>query len=979
MSFWSACKIDLHPQEGGFPTELTNLNQSAYFSWLHEPLIPDALPDLASPSRPSSPSSPTAPSAGPREEFWDEPAPTKDVKEIAACKPAILSELATSSPDAEPHVEDNEEDGCAALSFSAKSADILTDGEPEVQAPAPVAAPYDPFNPDEEMSDNPATAPRFKRHSKRGQHRGHRRKQRHNRRLFVRSRPRHQSRKKQRQASRSAARSPRAEPSEPLPAPAHKGNGEKRRLGKFTSLLSGVLSMWVLLCFLSLAYPRLQLPPDLPNPMGITSLMVSASSIISAIPDGHSHNVPDALYTKDSGGGWTWGNAPCLNDTNMSDLQDTVRKRKSVFAYSMKDLTGYTGEPVTLPMKDPTARIWTPARRESPLEREVKDEKCTELAEAGIIRPSNSCQYASATTCPAKKDADGNWVDKRFCVDLRKFNEGLIPDKYGLHHVDDMFQQLLDSVVFTKIDLRSGFHQIPIAPEEQEKASFWWKNQLWCYTRMPYGIQSSSAHFQKRLDYEIAKAGLNHCAQAFIDDIIIHSARAEDHASHVAAVLDMLKNCGLYAHPDKSIFGADCVEYLGHNVSSYGVSPLAAKVQAIQDLPQPANVTELRSILGFTGYYRQYVPNYSSIAQPLNKLLQKNIQYEWTAECAEALQQIKDCISKPNNALRRYNPELPTQLYTDWSNKGLGALLTQTHADGNEYLVACISRSLNKHERNYSSPKGETLAVVWACKMLRPYLHGIRFRIITDHQALKWILTTDQLSGQFARWALSLMDYDFSIEHRPGKDNIPADTFSRFPSQSVQDGTGARLDEECDPVRTFASFAHTLTASKYQVPRTLISLHVTQSLTESSNIDAYAPKADMWLPDYLAIPAYTELNFTTQRDTARTKVQQAVKTALPELKSHSVSQHRSTCEPRSQPTGPLDVSPIPTSFFKQAVKGVVVVELFGGLASGVEMLLRCDVPISRVYYCDKYVKAQQCAAAPCAAHRMHLLAGCYLP
>ncbi len=394
-------------------------------------------------------------------------------------------------------------------------------------------------------------------------------------------------------------------------------------------------------------------------------------------------------------------------------------------------------------------------------------------------------------------------------------------------------------------------------------------------------------------------------------------------------------------------------------MSQYGISPTQAKVMAIQQLPAPSNLTELRSVLGFTGYYRQYVPNYSSIATPLNRLLQKDVHYQWGPECDVAFQQLKDGISKPGNALRRFDPLLPTTLYTDWSNKGLGALITQEH-DGVEYVVACISRSLNKHEKNYGSPKGETLAAVWAMKVFRPYLHGIKFKLVTDHQALKWILRTDQLTGQFARWALSLMDYDFTIEHRPGKDNIPADTFSRFPSSSTSDVTGARLDEDTDPVFNPVLFTHYVAQCGQPVSEDISLLAVMQYHSLVSNIDEYAPRTQMWVPDYLQIPAGIDTPQTQDNSVnhiAAQAVRRYKRTSQATTSTHVVCRKQEAAQ---------------RNFWLKAPQGVVVLELFGGLCAGLEMGLRNDLSVSQYFYCDISK-----AASTCAAHRLQQMSNAY--
>jgi hypothetical protein len=229
-------------------------------------------------------------------------------------------------------------------------------------------------------------------------------------------------------------------------------------------------------------------------------------------------------------------------------------------------------------------------------------------------------------------------------------------------------------------------------------------------------------------------------------------------------------------------------------VSAAGLSPSEAKVAAICALRAPTNVSELRSVLGFLNYYRCYLPGYSQAARPLTALTGSKVAWRWGAEEQTAFDFLKDQLCKEGVVLRRFDPANPTVVHTDWSRQGIGAVLGQRDPQGNEYMVACISRSLNVHESNYSSYEGEMLAAVWAMKTFRHYLHGIHFDLVTDHEPLKWLMSAPGLTGKHARWALSVQEMDFIIKHRPGAKHQNADVPSRFPQPSMVDVTGARLN-----------------------------------------------------------------------------------------------------------------------------------------------------------------------------------------
>ena len=207
-----------------------------------------------------------------------------------------------------------------------------------------------------------------------------------------------------------------------------------------------------------------------------------------------------------------------------------------------------------------------------------------------------------------KKDEEGGWTAKRVCIDYRTLNKRIRKDRYTLHRPDDIFDRAGGARLYSKVDLRAGFHQIPIDPASQGYTAFWWRNQLSMYARAPFGVQSCPAIFQRIVDYELHKAGCAGFAMAYIDDIIVWSDTPEEHAEHLDKVLRALHDCGLRAHPDKSVFGADCIEYLGHNISAGGLSPNDVKIQAIRDLRPPTTVAEVLSVLGFMGYYRCLLP-----------------------------------------------------------------------------------------------------------------------------------------------------------------------------------------------------------------------------------------------------------------------------------------------------------------------------------------------------------------------------------
>jgi site-specific DNA-cytosine methylase len=529
-----------------------------------------------------------------------------------------------------------------------------------------------------------------------------------------------------------------------------------------------------------------------------------AHSIESHLPDGVRSKPDPSEYWKDPETKLTLHKLPHLTDEQFHELVKVTRKHADgVVAYTLQQITGYQGhEPPLVIELDTNKPIFQPPRRNySSAELDICDEKCLDLIASGVVRELKHSNYACNAVLAAKRAPDGTWSDKRFCINFIPINKHTELDRYGSHRAEDLFQRVVKAKYLTALDLRSGFHQIPIAEEDIPKAAFWWvsnKNQppkLLAYQRMPFGLKNAPAKFQRVMDTELRMAGCSDFAFAYIDDLLIASNTWEEHVVHVDRVLQMLRDCNLRIHPDKSVFGTNIVEYLGHNVvGEHGITMNEAKVEAIKVLPNPTNVSELRSILGFLSYYRHFIPGFSSLAAPMTRLLHKDQPWNWDADAQAAYRRLKELMTEPGRVLRPINKDRPLILHTDWSNHGIGAVLGQVDDDGLEYLCACASRSLNKHEKNYPSYKGELLALAWAVRSFRTHLHGTKFKLVTDHQPLTWLMKAQDLTGQYSRWQMLVQEYDFEICHRAGDKHQNADVLSRFPRASTEDFTGARMD-----------------------------------------------------------------------------------------------------------------------------------------------------------------------------------------
>ena len=492
-------------------------------------------------------------------------------------------------------------------------------------------------------------------------------------------------------------------------------------------------------------------------------------------------------------------------EAQRKEMAAMLNRMTPAVARTMEDLReGYKG--IVPPMhieKDNDKQAFTSPYRKPPIEKLAQDKVCAELLLLGFIEPAPSAQHAANPVVALKKGPDGQYTANRVCYNYKAINL-LTKDMHtGFPIAEELFQDLGDSKWFTRVDLRSGFYQVHLSAGCQDFSAFWWDKQLYRFKRVPFGLKQAPAYFQKVMETELGKRGLLKFSKVFIDDILVHSATFADHIKDVEAVLQCLIDIGLRIHPDKSCFALDAVDFLGFDVSNHGLTPQAAKVQAIQDLPYPSNLKDLKTILGKLRYYGCFCENFSAIARPLNDLTKNDVKWTWGPEHTAAMDAIRRNISTPGKVLRRFDINARTLIHCDWSQHGLGAVLGQLDSEGNEYLVACASRSLNKHEAGYSSFKGEMLAACWACKIFRVYVFGLHFTLVTDHQPLLWMFSSANVTGAIARWACMLQSFDFDIMHRPGAQHGNADALSRFPSPTAEDNTGARIDLDSDLYAAF--------------------------------------------------------------------------------------------------------------------------------------------------------------------------------
>ena len=448
-----------------------------------------------------------------------------------------------------------------------------------------------------------------------------------------------------------------------------------------------------------------------------------------------------------------------------------MREFKDIFASSKEDQGRTTLVHHEIQTEGPPIRL--PYRRQNPIIRAEEATQVQQMLDTGVIRPSQS-PWASPIVMVRKKDGG-----HRFCIDFRQLNSATVKDAMPLPRIDDLLDALLGATWFTTLDLMDGYHQVPIKEEDKAKTAFRTSNgRLFEFNQVPFGLTNAPATFSRLMDKVLDGLAWETCLY-YLDDVIIFSSTWEEHLNRLRDVFLRLRAAGLKLSPKKCVMAAKEVRYLGHCVSYDGIRPDPDLLQAIQDIPPPANPKELRSFLGLASYYRRFVKDFAKIAAPLHCLLQKGTEYQWDQTCQQAFLQLKQILT--SNPITAY-PDFtqPFRLYTDASGVGLGAILAQVQ-NGKERIICCASRSLNNSERRYPATKLECLALVWAVEKFRPYLTAVPFEVYTDHYALQWLRTMKTGAAVLHRWSATLEAFNFTVKHRPGRSQGHVDALSRLP------------------------------------------------------------------------------------------------------------------------------------------------------------------------------------------------------
>lgn len=464
-----------------------------------------------------------------------------------------------------------------------------------------------------------------------------------------------------------------------------------------------------------------------------------------------------------------------LTITQHNQVASLLKQFQDIFTTEVKDLTEANIEPVKIELLPNAYPVNTAPYRLSAPETAYLNQHVEELCRAGILQESNS-QFSSPVFL-IKNNYDQNF---RMVCDFRKINKLIKIPSQPLPTMAAVFSCLANQKFFTKIDLSKAYLQLPVHKDSRHILAIKTSDRLLEFSRLPFGLSSSPAFFQRAINSLLNKHLYTKCI-AFLDDIILFGKTFSESLKNLKLILTILKQAGLRLNSIKCEFLSSRLQVLGHIVSPAGILPLEKNVEAIKNFPPPKSIKNVRQFLGMVGFYRKYIKDFAKIASPLTNLLKlenANKKFILPDDAFKAFETLKQCLSS-SPLLVHFSDTLPIKIFTDASADGLGAMLTQKQIDGSEKPVAFLSRSLKNSERRYSSVELEFLAIIYALRTWKNFILGRHVDIYTDHRSLESIKNSPRLNNRLTKFQLIMSDYDVTIRYTPGKTHHVADALSR--------------------------------------------------------------------------------------------------------------------------------------------------------------------------------------------------------
>lgn len=357
----------------------------------------------------------------------------------------------------------------------------------------------------------------------------------------------------------------------------------------------------------------------------------------------------------------------------------------------------------------------------------------------------------------------------------------MIDDKYPIPRIDDLYAKLSGGKRFSKIDLSSAYQQIVLDPDCAKVTTISTHKGLFYYSRLPFGVSCAPGQFQRLMDQLFTNVN---GVSVFLDDILITGKDDREHIENLESVLNILKDNNLTVKPEKCKFFAESISYLGYDISEKGLHKSKNKLEAISKIPEPQNVSQLRSFIGAINYYNRFIPNIPTLLHPLYELIKKDVKWNWSRECQESFVKVKNILIS-DTVLVHFDSVLPLVLTVDASDYGVGAVLSHIFENGVERPICFASKTLTDQQKRWSQIDKESFAIIFGIKRFYQYLFGNKFTLVTDNKALVTIFGPKKgiptmAANRLQRYACFLSGFNFDIKYVQTKNNI-ADFLSRLP------------------------------------------------------------------------------------------------------------------------------------------------------------------------------------------------------
>ncbi|KAM2308080.1 hypothetical protein ACFX1S_030350 [Malus domestica] len=473
-------------------------------------------------------------------------------------------------------------------------------------------------------------------------------------------------------------------------------------------------------------------------------------------------------------------------------LLRVLKEFKSALGWTLADIKGIS--PTTcmhhIFLEEGAKPTREAQHRLNPPMMEVVKKEIIKLLDCGVIYPISDSRWVSPIQCVPKKsgvivveNAENELVPMRIqtgwrvCIDYRKINATTRKDHFPLPFLDQMLERLTGHSFYCFLDGYSGYNQIVIAPDDQEKTTFTCPFGTFAYRRMPFGLCNAPATFQRCM-VSIFSDYVEKIIEIFMDDFIVFGDSFDKCLDNLTLILKRCVETNLVLNWEKCHFMVKQGIVLGHIISEKGIEVDKSKVDLVRYLPSPTSVREVRSFLGHAGFYRRFIKDFSKIAQPLCRLLQKDVSFEFNEACEKAFKHLKELLTTAP-IITPPDWSIPFELMCDASDYALGAVLGQ-RKNKHSHVIYYASRTLNDAQLNYSTTEKELLAVVFALDKFRSYLIGTKVIVFTDHAALKYLFTKKEAKPRLIRWMLLLQEFDIEIRDKKGCENVVADHLSRL-------------------------------------------------------------------------------------------------------------------------------------------------------------------------------------------------------